>query len=99
MSIFFVMEKAQSQKKWIDFFSRFQKDNGSFIENLSKKHPDLTQAQFRVCLYLRAGHNTKSIASTLGLSIRSVESHCYRIRKKFDLNHTINLATYLYSIK
>lgn len=98
-SIFSAMENAQSQKKWIEFFSRFEKDNGSFVEKLSKKHPDLTQAQFRVCLYLRAGHNTKSIASTLGLSIRSVESHCYRIRKKFELNHTINLATYLYSIK
>ena len=75
-SICSAMENAQSQKKWIEFFSRFEKDNGSFVEKLSKKHPDLTQAQFRVCLYLRAGHNTKSIASTLGLSIRSVESHC-----------------------
>ena len=92
-SICSAMENAQSQKKWIEFFSRFEKDNGFFVEKLSKKHPNLTQAQFRVCLYLRAGHNTKSIASTLGLSIRSVESHCYRIRKKFELNHTCLLYT------
>ena len=93
------MATASTQQHWIDFFSRFEKDNQNFIINLSKQHADLTQSQFRVCLYLRAGYNTKSIANTLGLSIRSVESHCYRIRKKFDLNHTINLATYLYSIR
>jgi len=87
------------QQNWLDFFSRFEKENKNFVISLSKQHSDLTQAQFRVCLYLRSGYNTKSIANTLGLSIRSVESHCYRIRKKFDLNHTINLATYLYSIR
>ena len=92
------MNSATSDQNWISFFSRFERDNGAFVSDLSKKHPELTQAQIKVCVYLRSGYNTKSIAIELGLSVRSVESHCYRIRKKFDLNHTINLATYLYSI-
>ena len=92
------MNSATSDQNWISFFSRFERDNGGFVSDLSKKHPELTQAQIKVCVYLRSGYNTKSIATELGLSVRSVESHCYRIRKKFDLNHTINLATYLYSI-
>ena len=92
------MNSAASDQKWVSFFSRFERENGGFVSDLSKKHPELTHTQFKVCVYLRSGYNTKSTASELGLSVRSVESHCYRIRKKFDLNHTINLATYLYSI-
>ena len=93
------MSVKLKQQNWIDFLSRFERENKEFVMNLSKQHPDLTQSQFRVCIYLRSGYDTKLIADTLDLSIRSVESHCYRIRKKFDLNHTINLATYLYSIR
>ena len=92
------MNSASSEKNWISFFSRFERENRAFVSNLSKNHPELTQTQFKVCVYLRSGYNTKSTASEMRLSVRSIESHCYRIRKKFDLNHTINLATYLYSI-
>ena len=92
------MASKTSDQNWVSFFSRFERENSGFVNDLSKKHPDLTHSQFKVCVYLRSGYNTKSIASELGLSVRSVESHCYRVRKKFDLNHTINLATYLYSI-
>lgn len=94
----FSVNKKNSDQNWVSFFSRFERENTGFVNNLSKKHPELTQSQFKVCVFLRSGYNTKSIASELGLSIRSIESHCYRIRKRFDLNHTINLATYLYSI-
>ena len=83
---------------WLEFFSDFESENKDFVVALSSKHPELTKSQFQVCLYLRSGHDTKSIATALELSIRSVESHCYRIRKKLDLHHTTNLGTYLYSI-
>ena len=92
------MGSKSTDQNWVAFFSRFERENSLFVSDLSKKHPDLTQSQFKVCVYLRSGYNTKSIADELNLSVRSVESHCYRVRKKLDLNHTINLATYLYSI-
>ena len=93
------MNDADHQQNWIEFFEKFQINNQIFIRTLSTEYPDLTRAQFRVCAYLRAGYDTKSIAKSLNLSVRSVESHCYRIRKRFDLNHTDNLATYLYSFR
>jgi DNA-binding CsgD family transcriptional regulator len=93
------MNGGDSQQNWIDFFEKFQRNNQTFIRTLSSEYPDLSRAQFRVCAYLRAGYNTKSIAKSLNLSVRSVESHCYRIRKRFDLNHTDNLATHLYSFR
>ena len=93
------MNDADPQQNWIVFFEKFQINNKTFIRGLSSEYPDLTRAQFRVCAYLRAGYDTKSIAQSLNLSVRSVESHTYRIRKRFDLNHTDNLATYLYSFR
>ena len=35
-SICSAMENAQSQKKWIEFFSRFEKDNGFLLKNYQK---------------------------------------------------------------
>lgn len=93
-----IVTSKTSNQNWVNFFSRFEQENKDFVSDLSNKHPELTHSQFRVCIYLRSGYDARSIASELDLSIRSVESHCFRIRKKFDLNHTINLATYLYSI-
>ena len=39
------MNSATSDQNWISFFSRFERDNGGFVSDLSKKHPELTQAQ------------------------------------------------------
>ncbi len=92
------MDNVKNQQGWITFLSNFESENKDFIVALSSKHPELTKSQFQVCLYLRSGFDTKAIAQALDLSIRSVESHCYRIRKKLELHHNTNLGTYLYSI-
>ena len=93
------MKNPGPEQNWIVFFEKFQQNNQTFIRTLTTQYPDIGRSQFKVCAYLRAGYDTKSIAKILDLSIRSVESHCYRIRKRFDMNHTDNLATYLYSFR
>lgn len=92
------MVSSNAEKNWLIFFVRFEKANNKFVANLSRKYPGLSKSQFRICIYLRSGQNTRSIANQLEISIRSVESHCYRIRQKIDLDHTVNLTTHLYSV-
>ena len=93
------MKNPDPEQNWIVFFEKFQQNNQTFIRTLTRQYPDISRSQFKFCAYLRAGYNTKSIDKTLDLSLRAVESHCYRIRKRFDMNHTDNLATYLYSFR
>ena len=73
------MNNTDPEQNWIVFFEKFQQNNQTFIRTLTTQYPDIGRSQFKVCAYLRAGYNTKSIAKSLNLSVRSVESHCYRM--------------------
>jgi len=88
-----------SGNEWTNFFSEFSQTQGRFIEALTLAFPDLSSSQFRVCIYLKAGYNTREIAEEMDLSIRSVESHRYRIRKKMNIGKSDSLSMHLHRIK
>ena len=84
---------------WANFFSEFSQTQGSFIQALTLSFPNLSSSQFRVCSYLKAGYNTREIAEEMNLSVRSVESHRYRLRKKLGISRNKSLAMHLHNIK
>ena len=88
-----------SGNEWANFFSEFSQAQGRFIEALTLAVPDLSSAQFRVCIYLKAGLNTREIAEEMNLSVRSIESHRYRLRKKMNIARSESLSMYLHRIK
>ena len=88
-----------SENTWVNFFSEFSKSQGSFIQALTIAFTDLSSSQFRVCSYLKAGYNTREIAEEMNLSVRSVESHRYRLRRNLGVSKTENLAMHLQSLK
>jgi DNA-binding CsgD family transcriptional regulator len=49
------------------------------------KFPDLHKNERKLCAYLRLGLSSKEIASLLNISLRSVETFRYRLRKKLGL--------------
>jgi len=83
------------QKQLINFITEFQKTNQGFIDKLDNTYPDLTPMQFKICLYIYAGCPSKEIAEQLDTSIRAVENHRYRLRKKFELKKYENITMHL----
>ena len=69
--------------------SAFQKSHNHFLiqQNsiLKSKLKDfnLTEVEFRICSLIFLNFQTKEIANIQNLSVRSVESHKYRIKKKY----------------
>ena len=49
--------------------------------------------------FLRMNLNTKETADVMGLSVRSIESRRYRLRKKLGLSKKDDLINYLISLK
>ncbi|MDP4227934.1 MAG: LuxR C-terminal-related transcriptional regulator, partial [Bacteroidota bacterium] len=66
-----------------------------FFKKLKEKYPDLTNNDLRLCSYLRMNFSTKEIARLLNISTRGVEISRYRIRRKFQLSHDVNLTEFL----
>ncbi len=69
----------------------------NFIKNIIGKFPNLTKSEVSLSALLRLGMSTKNIASILFQTADSVKVSRYRLRKKFDLDQTQNLQTFLFS--
>ena len=64
-------------------------------ERLKKEHPNLSNNELRICSLAKLRFNLKEIANTLNLSLDSVKSARYRIRKKMNLETSQDLSDYL----
>jgi tetratricopeptide (TPR) repeat protein/DNA-binding CsgD family transcriptional regulator len=69
-----------------------------FQRALLKRGTNLTPTELRVCALIRCDLSTKEIAQMLGTSIRTVDTHRTRVRKKLGLGLSDNLYTYLMGV-
>lgn len=82
-------------ESWKSAMSNLKLSQEGFFRRLKEKHPDLTPNDLRLCSYLRMNFTTKEIAHLLNISGRGVEIGRYRLRKKMNLPHDVNLSEYL----
>jgi AraC family chitin signaling transcriptional activator len=83
---------------WKIFESNFNELNQDFFNKLIAVQPKLTTKDLRLSAYIKTGLTSKKIASLMGISIRGVEIHRYRLRKKLDIDVKDNLANFLRKI-
>lgn len=82
---------------WKKAMNNLKLTQQGFFKKLTDRYPDLTTNDLRLCSYLRMNFSTKEIARLLNISTRAVEISRYRLRKKMNLSHDINLAEFLMS--
>lgn len=92
-----VVSQINTKKDWEVFETTFNSIHESFFKNLISEHPDLTPKDLKLCAYLKMNLSTKEIAPLKGISIRGVEIHRYRLRRKLKLSNNENLIEYLMS--
>ncbi len=80
---------------WKLFETNLENAHEAFIQQLIKTYPDLTQSDLRFCTYLRMNLSSKEISSLMKISVRGVENHRYRLRKKFNLTRNVNLNEFI----
>jgi DNA-binding NarL/FixJ family response regulator len=69
-----------------------------FIKDLSSAHLDLTPTEIQVATLIKQGKSSKDIAEILNLSLNTVMSHRYKVRKKMGLLQSkTNLHSFLHS--
>ena len=80
---------------WKNFEVNFKELHEDFFENLLKQFPKLTPKDLKLCAYLKMNLSSKEIAPLMGISIRGVEIHRYRLRKKLHIDSSQNLSNFL----
>lgn len=80
---------------WDNFIKSFDQVHADFYKRLNEKFSDLSPTDYKMCTYLRMNLTSKEIASLMNISVRSVETNRYRLRKKLDLEHDENLTQFI----
>lgn len=87
-----------NKHEWETFEENLNQIHNQFSNNLSKKYPNLTSKDIKLCMYLKMNLSSKEIAPMMNISFRSIEIQRYRLRKKMNLAKEENLSKFLLSI-
>lgn len=85
--------------EWKVFEYNFNQVHEEFFNQLKRQFPELTHKDLKICAYIKMNLTTKEIAPLLNISIRGVETHRYRLKRKLNLDNDNSLATYLRNFK
>jgi len=91
-------ESLNDNDDWKMFEEAFNNADKDFINKIKSLHSSLTPNDLRLCAYLRLNLSSKEIAPLLNISSKSVEVKRYRLRKKMNLPHDVNLTTYILEV-
>lgn len=89
---------AVNKHEWETFETNLNQIHNEFIIKLSKKYPNLTSKDIKLCIYLKMNLSSKEIAPLMNISFRGVELHRYRLRKKLNLVQDENLSKFLLTV-
>ncbi len=87
--------EVNHNQSWEEFETRFIAINSQFYDNLHKQFPDLTSGDDKLCALIKLNFNSKDMAKLLGISIESVHTSRYRLRRKLGLEREDNLTDFI----
>lgn len=87
--------KLNNAKNWEEFEARFVAVNQDFYERLHEQFPKLTQGDQRLCALIKLNFSSKDMAKLMGISVESVHTTRYRLRKKLKLSREVNLEEFI----
>lgn len=90
-----INQNLEDEQNWENFERHFNAIHDNFIRRFAEAYPDLTYNDLKLCALIRMNMSNKEIASFLNISVRSVESRRYRIRKRMGIDSDVNLNDYI----
>ena len=90
-----IRQNIENDNNWKKFEENFDLVYENYLKRLGEMYPELNTSDKKLCAYLKMDLSSKDIAPLLNMSVRSVETNRYRLRKKFDLDRDTNLSEFL----
>lgn len=89
---------VNNYNNWEEFRLRFTAVNEKFYKKVTEEYPNLTQADQRICALIKLNFSSKEMSRLLGISVESVHTTRYRLRKKMGLPRSTNLEEFIASL-
>jgi len=82
-------------QNWEEFEARFMSVNKEFYIKLNDRYPKLSRGDQKLCALVKLNLSSKEMAKLLGISIESVHTNRYRLRKKLGLVREVSLTEFV----
>ncbi len=89
---------VSNSQNWEEFELRFLSVNEGFYGRLQESFPELSQHDHKICALIKLNFSSKDMARLLGISVESVHTTRYRLRKKLGLDRKVNLEDFIAKI-
>lgn len=86
-------EKRNDQLKFLD--ELVKNTNNVFYKRLKEKHPNLTQSELKLSLLINLNLSSNELIEMFNISLGSLNTKRYRLRKKLNLSKSESLEEYL----
>jgi len=80
---------------WKDFELRFKEVHSNYYNSLTKKYPNLTTNELRLCAFIKLNMSTKDISAITFQSNRSIVVARSRLKNKLGISENERLSTFL----
>ena len=81
-----------------EFFERLDKLSDVFYSKLTSRFPDLSKNEIRICSLIRLKIDSRSIATLQNITLASLNTSRYRLRKKLNLTEEVDLDDFIQNI-
>jgi DNA-binding CsgD family transcriptional regulator len=81
------------------YLSDCEEMHPAFSRTLVQLLPSITPMEMKVAKLIRIGLNTQSIANVCGVTVKSIENHRIKLRKKCNLKPEQSLSTFMATVK
>lgn len=88
----------ESSNGWAHFEQQFQEVYNTFTAKVSERFPGLSPTELKICCLLRLNLSSKDIADLLCISLHTLNTHRYHIRRKLALSRNSNLTAFLLAL-
>lgn len=90
-----INNSIEHEDEWEIFEYNFNQVHDEFFNQLKMKFENLTHKDLKICAYVKMNLTTKEIAPLMNISIRGVETHRYRLKRKLNLTKDESLTSFL----
>lgn len=94
-----LFQNQNQEKDWEQFREVFEKIHPGFFEKIKSLFPQLSTTDIRICAYVKIRMSLNEVASLLNISLQSLHTSRYRIRKKLNLTSEQNLDDFIFQIQ
>jgi len=88
----------EQNNNWDDFNLYFESINKNFYTRLKQLYPEISANDLKICALIKLNLSIKEMASILNISLDSVKTARYRLRKKLQLAADENLTSFILSV-